>query len=237
MHSIKTKINNAYRSVAEKVMGEMTESTFLTKGQLMPEEFVIAGDALVSKCPTWSWESGSESKLNPSLPDDKQYLLIRDVPCRIRAKDLLDDEKNHIEETDGDDGWVIAEQRGKTAVEEIDQEEKKEEVNAEDDVVDIEDELNDSDEADDDNIFAKKEEVKHTEDDNDGVVKCRRYNISLTYDKYYATPRLWLQGYDENKKPLDKQMFEDVMAEHAKKTVTLEKHTHLDGPKQATIHP
>jgi ubiquitin-like-conjugating enzyme ATG3 len=236
MHKIKHGISKAYISVAEKVMGEMTESTFLTKGQLMPEEFVVAGDALVSKCPTWSWESGTKSMSNPSLPEDKQFLLIKDVPCRIRAKDLMDDEKNLIEETENDDGWVIAEQRHKTAIEEIDHEEKKEEVNAEDEVVDIEDELDDSDE--DDNIFAKKEEEKKPAHDGDGdVVRCRRYNISLTYDKYYATPRLWLQGYDEHKKPLDKEMFEDVMAEHAKRTVTIEKHTHLDGPKQATIHP
>ena len=27
------------------------------------------------------------------------------------------------------------------------------------------------------------------------------------------------------------------MAEHAKKTVTLENHNHIEGPKQATIHP
>ena len=108
----------------------------------------------------------------------------------------------------------------------------KEEVD--DEVVDIDDELDDSDDGD--NIFAQGEEEKK-EEVNDDVVKCRRYNISLTYDKYYATPRLWLQGYDESKKPLEKEMFEDVMAEHAKKTVTLEKHPHLDGPKQATIHP
>lgn len=38
-------------------------------------------------------------------------------------------------------------------------------------------------------------------------------------------------------KALEKEMFEDVMAEHAKKTVTLEKHTNLGGAKQATIHP
>ena len=97
-----------------------------------------------------------------------------------------------------------------------------------------------SSDEEDENIFAKKaepEKGKEEEEDKSEVVNCRRYNISLTYDKYYATPRLWLQGYDEKKKPLEKEMFDDVMAEHAKKTVTLEKHTHLEGAKQATIHP
>lgn len=241
MDSIKHKLHNAYRGVAEKILGDLKESAFLSKGQLTPEEFVIAGDALVAKCPTWSWESGSESKLNKSLPEDKQFLMIRDVPCRIRATDLMDAEKNHIEENEDEDGWVVAEQKNKAEIVELDTEVKKEEKKKEEDVeevVDIEDEL-DSDEEEDENIFAKKpdEDEKKEEEEDDNVVKCRRYNISLTYDKYYATPRLWLQGYDENKKPLDKQMFEDVMAEHAKKTVTLDKHTHIEGPKQATIHP
>ena len=61
------------------------------------------------------------------------------------------------------------------------------------------------------------------------MVKCRRYNITITYDEYYKTPRFWLNGYDEKKNVLEKEMFEDVMAEHAKKTVTLESHPHLSG--------
>lgn len=236
MHKIKNEINKAYRSVAEKMMGEMTESAFLTEGKLTPEEFVFAGDALVDKCPTWSWESGSEGKLNPSLPDEKQFLIIHDVPSRLRAKDLIDEDKNQINETEDDDGWVIAEQKDKTEIEDIDAEEVKKEE--EDEVVDIDDECDSDEDDDDDNVFAKKDdEEEEKKGDDDGVVRWRRYNISLTYDKYYATPRLWLQGYGEDKEPLEKQMFEDVMAEHAKKTVTLEKHTHIDGPKQATIHP
>lgn len=239
MHSIKNKINKAYRGVAEKIMGDMTESAFLSKGMLTPEEFVIAGDSLVAKCPTWSWEAGVEGKTLKSLPEEKQFLLIRDVPCKIRAKDLMDEEKNHIDENEGEDGWIIAEPKEKQEIVEIDKEDKGE-VEGNDEVVDIEDELDSSEEEGDQNIFAKKEEPKEEEkkgEEENEVVKCRRYNISLTYDKYYATPRLWLQGYDENKVPLDKQMFDDVMAEHAKKTVTIEKHPHLDGPKQATIHP
>jgi ubiquitin-like-conjugating enzyme ATG3 len=36
---------------------------------------------------------------------------------------------------------------------------------------------------------------------------------------------------------LEKEIFEDVMAEHAKKTVTLEAHKHLSGVQWVTIHP
>ena len=30
------------------------------------------------------------------------------------------------------------------------------------------------------------------------LVRARRYDVSITYDNYYRTPRFWLFGYDEN---------------------------------------
>jgi ubiquitin-like-conjugating enzyme ATG3 len=29
------------------------------------------------------------------------------------------------------------------------------------------------------------------------ILKTRTYDITITYDKYYQTPRVWLVGYDE----------------------------------------
>lgn len=29
------------------------------------------------------------------------------------------------------------------------------------------------------------------------IVKTRTYDLHITYDKYYQTPRLWIFGYDE----------------------------------------
>jgi len=29
------------------------------------------------------------------------------------------------------------------------------------------------------------------------IVQTRTYDLNITYDKYYQTPRLWLFGYDE----------------------------------------
>lgn len=44
-----------------------------------------------------------------------------------------------------------------------------------------------------------------------GVVKTRTYDLYITYDKYYQTPRLWLVGYDEHNKPLTiEEMYEDI---------------------------
>ena len=31
----------------------------------------------------------------------------------------------------------------------------------------------------------------------DGILQTRTYDLNITYDKYYQTPRMWLFGYDE----------------------------------------
>jgi len=77
------------------------------------------------------------------------------------------------------------------------------------------------------------------ESQGDEILATRTYDLNISYDKYYQTPRLWLTGYDENRKPLTMdQMFEDFSADHANKTVTMESHPHLPGPvPQASVHP
>ena len=48
---------------------------------------------------------------------------------------------------------------------------------------------------------------------------------------------MWLHGYDERRNALDpKKAFEDISAEHAKKTVTIDPHQHTGAPS-ASIHP
>lgn len=65
----------------------------------------------------------------------------------------------------------------------------------------------------------------------------RTYDLSITYDKYYQTPRVWLFGYDEQRRPLtSEQIFEDISQDHAQKTVTIEPHPH-EMVSMASIHP
>lgn len=76
------------------------------------------------------------------------------------------------------------------------------------------------------------------EDDQDIFIPTRTYDLHITYDNYYRTPRLWLSGYDENNKPLSiNQMYDDISEDHAKKTVTFENHPHIPGTQMASIHP
>ncbi|KAJ1820397.1 E2-like enzyme [Coemansia sp. RSA 2598] len=84
---------------------------------------------------------------------------------------------------------------------------------------------------------ASKPDAEAGDEVEDKILRTRTYDISITYDKYYQTPRVWLFGYDEQGKPLTtRQIFEDISEDHAKKTVTIETHPHL-GVQQASIHP
>ncbi|XP_014248024.1 ubiquitin-like-conjugating enzyme ATG3 [Cimex lectularius] len=86
---------------------------------------------------------------------------------------------------------------------------------------------------------AKPEVAPQSSVKEDGeILKTRTYDLHITYDKYYQTPRLWLTGYDECRRPLTvQQMYDDVSQDHAKKTVTMESHPHIPGPPMASVHP
>jgi len=59
--TLSQKIHDAYKGAVERITGPRTVSAFKEKGVLSVDEFVQAGDNLVAKCPTWSWESGESS--------------------------------------------------------------------------------------------------------------------------------------------------------------------------------
>jgi ubiquitin-like-conjugating enzyme ATG3 len=93
-------------------------STFRETGQITPEEFVLAGDFLVFKFPSWQWgDASSPSKRVPYLPEGKQFLVTRGVPCNRRLDDNFAGEAGQDETIvrDGfaagegntdDDGWL-----------------------------------------------------------------------------------------------------------------------------------
>jgi ubiquitin-like-conjugating enzyme ATG3 len=93
-------------------------STFRETGQITPEEFVLAGDFLVFKFPSWQWaDASSPAKRVSYLPDGKQFLVTRGVPCHRRLDDNFAGEAGQDETIvrDGfaagegatdDDGWL-----------------------------------------------------------------------------------------------------------------------------------
>ncbi|KAG8381538.1 hypothetical protein BUALT_Bualt06G0132100 [Buddleja alternifolia] len=286
------KIHEAFKGTVERITSPRTVSAFKEKGVLSINEFILAGDNLVSKCPTWSWyisalapqsvnfheykviefdldsidrnlESGEPSKRKSYLPQDKQFLITRNVPCLRRAASieeeyeaaggevLLDNEEN--------DGWLATHGKPKENKDEQDEDlpsmetleiSKKNTIQSissyfggeeEEDIPD----LAEFEEAD--NLVENDPATLQTtylvahEPDDDNILRTRTYDVSITrrlrYDKYYQTPRVWLTGYDESRMLLQPELvLEDVSQDHARKTVTIEDHPHLPG-KHASVHP
>jgi len=233
-----TDLKNVFHSTVVSVSDSLglvslqTESEFHQKGVLTPQEFVSAGDLLVLKCTSWTWSPGQGNI--DYLPKDKQCLITRKVACRQSYKsDGQKDKTQSIQSEVGD--WEL------TAEEQQEEKDGKEvTLGVVDTRTQADDGDSDSEPVGDMEDFVD-EEIDLIEDSaaakQSDFERLRSYDISITYDKLYATPRVWLFGYSENNQPLtSKQIFMDISDDHAQKTVTMETHPCF-GNSWATIHP
>ncbi|KAL3908094.1 MAG: hypothetical protein SGARI_003217, partial [Bacillariaceae sp.] len=174
-------------------------------GVLTPEEFVRAGDQLVYRCPTWQWEAGEESKRKSYLPEDKQYLITRNVPCQNRVSAMETNMK--MEDGDGeDDDWLVSSILEKKDSDDEDDDDDFDLIDSEGEVMEKpkpaidppaaaaeeeeEEEYADMDGFEDDNVLMDDDAAVvpggDGTGDNDQLVKVRTYDISITYDKVRA---------------------------------------------------
>ncbi|CAF1244972.1 unnamed protein product [Rotaria sordida] len=261
MDNVINSLKSTALSIGEIMTPVLTQSKFRETGVITPVEFVAAGDFLVHHCPTWKWATGDESKIKNYLPKEKQFLITRNVPCYKRCKQMehKDNLEKIVDDENGDGGWVDTHHYADSTLTEVREHAGQIESSGKQTQVTVEDD--DDDEDDDD--AADMEEFERTgmvnndpleastttkpsasalkTDENTGpnTLATRTYDLNITYDKYYQTPRLWLNGYDEHHKPLSvEKMYEDISQDHAKKTVTMEQHPHLPGTgPMPSIHP
>lgn len=232
--SFRTWLYEKATDIVNTVTNPLSVSAFLDKGVLTPEEFVAAGDLLVLKCPSWSWQSVKDpSKLQKGLPKEKQFLLTKNVPSMMRLSDIHnmsnESRTTQVETDDGEGGWLAMSGNG--------------EDNQNEDIPEVS--LNDEENSDDDlpEVDLAALSIKETTEDDKTILQTnisksrRSYDITICYDQYHQTPRVWLSGYNENNEPLKpEEVLQDVSQDHANKTVTVAVHPHL-GVTQAYIHP
>ncbi|CAJ1389104.1 unnamed protein product [Effrenium voratum] len=251
----KHRIGDALRSTVNVFTSASGESKFLESGTLTPEEFVEAGDQLTFKFPTWRWESGESSLRASYLPQDKQYLITRNVPCRDRVRAL----DSALDKIKTEDDWLLPPEIFRSPagelrdVDDLAPEGKEEagpslRLDADDDFLggggsgsgggggylpdfsDLDKQLQEDD-------YPAAAPLVVAEVPDIDVVKTRTYDLSITYDKYYRTPRLWLFGYNEMGEPLKpEEVYEDVLSDYKSKTVTVDPHP-LTGTPTVSIHP
>ena len=258
-------LHSALDKVRDRYAPAKTTSTFRQTGQVTPEEFVLAGDYLVYKFPSWSWsKASSPAKRVAHLPEDKQYLITRGVPCQKRlddnfaggggaADDLVRD--GFLGGPEGDDGedegWLRTggatekEQEGLRGevrtMSESGQLGKKVSEEDEEEIPDMEDDDDDNEAIirDKSSAAAGYTQQDIYENGANAIRPLRTYTLYITYSKYYSTPRFWLSGYASTSSPLPPQdMMEDIVGDYKDKTVTLEDFPFLEGSvKMASIHP
>ncbi|KAJ6002047.1 hypothetical protein N7522_007274 [Penicillium canescens] len=232
-------------------------STFRNTGQITPEEFVLAGDYLVYKFPTWSWgDASSPAKRVSYLPAGKQFLVTRGVPCHRRlndnfagdagledeiVRDFLSGGDGGENAADGEDGWLRT-GGGATLL-----------------ATKISRKLGSGMCGRSMNLgiwgsrrMMMRSRIWKTTTMTRRLLfesrlarlglrsePLRTYTLYITYSNFYRTPRLYLSGYLSPSEPLPPHlMMEDIVGDYKDKTVTLEDFPWFEGSvKMASVHP
>ncbi|QLQ81345.1 hypothetical protein HG537_0F01060 [Torulaspora globosa] len=200
------------------------KSTFLSSGEITPDEFVEAGDYMSSMFPTWSWnEVTNDISYRDFLPRDKQFLVTRKVPSNVRAQQLVNVDEIGTEVFIGggdDEGWI------------------KEGVAR---PVERDDERKESVETDDIDEMMRDMEIEGSEDMIEVPVNrsARFYDLYITYSTSYRVPKMYIVGFHNDGTPLTaEQMFEDIAPDYRTKTATIEKLPFYKTPVlSVSIHP
>ena len=216
------------QGVRERLTPILKDNKCVETGLLTPDEFVTAGDQLVHTFPSWAWGViEDESHVRSILPKDKQFLVTRSVSCPQRIWEGTNEML--INDVDGGE-WTSADTKRRKEMAEYDIEDMNAIRNNNNNTInEAEQEIWDVQaDEDEDMLIVDERSIRNMQ---------RYYDIYLTYDMFYRTPRMWLMGYDEHGNPLTfNEIKQDIAAEQADKTITMESFPHKN-ISMPTIHP
>lgn len=200
------------------------KSNFIETGEISPQEFIVTGDYLVHRFPTWQWLLGPKKLHRLFLPPDKQFLVTKHVPSYQRALVVTGDVSD-VDAEDMEGEWVAAGAARENAspkdlahIESID----------EDELRDLEDENAEQHSRIDEDIY----------EDLDPGSELRRYDLYITYLTLYRVPKVYLVGFSASGVPLTPtSMFMDISPDYRDKTATIENLPVAESTTAVLIHP
>ena len=218
-----------FQSAREYLTPVLTVSQFYEKGQITPDEFVLAGDYLLRMSPHWSWERGDVTRSKAYLPPNKQYLVVSRIMCRHRVRTaaaVSDDDHGIVSMFSSEPVYPTLPSSPATISS----------VRSINTAGDDDDEYGEISHFMEPSLHVTDTSAvpSTTKTDNDEV---RHYELTIVYDNYYRTPRVYLRGFTTEGRPLGPaETLDDIVQDYVQKTATIEAHPH-NGFQYISIHP
>jgi ubiquitin-like-conjugating enzyme ATG3 len=223
-HTFNDFVNNwsstIIKDVADYITPELSDDIkhITERGELSINQFVAMCDLLIESNPKWAWTSTTITKT--FMPPQKQFLVYRNCVSKHRAN-----ETTYIETHDTSDDIEVIDTWNKSVLKPSP---SLPVISPLQEAIEI-DEWGDL-ESNEKDTFAYEELYQ-----NDLL---RHYDISITYDRYYRVPHVYLVGFNVNHELLTfEQMMQDISSEHVDKTVTYELHPFYKNMQAMSIHP
>ena len=215
-----------YKSVADKFIPELKTNDFLKTGMLTKDEFIVAGNYLTQNYSEWIWCKSDENT---------PYLTFKNIQYK-NINNFSIDNTNDIG-NDSDDDWNICTQNN------TDQKltETSKNKNVTKNVNNIKQtKINDTENTD---LMEFEEELEYEDDatvsNSEYLQNHQRkiYDITITYDNYYRTPRIWFHAYNYYNQPINNtEILNDFSIEHTNVSVTIETHPYYN-LECVSVHP
>ena len=210
MNTLKKSLYEGYKAAAEMVIPDLKDSNFLETGMLTKEEFNLSCNKLIKMDSSWYWMKEGECLMKKRILCNKiQLEQDHNVDEDINVYNLKETPDTNVE----------------ISTELAPEQDQNSDTESDDFLAEFE------------NHDLVENDVATIKIDYDNLDKSHYYNVSITYDQYYRTPRIWFEGIDSGGNMLSQEeIYSDFMVEYIKVSLTLEKHPIMD-MNYMSVHP